>query len=162
MADWATFAEVSGGAAASLTGLLFVAVSIRIEVIARSEELRNRAAQTLSLFLMVLCVAIFLAIPQETHEAFGAELVVLAVVAGSALFALDRRARKSMAATDAEGRAPTIDVHAPNTATSILLFAAGVLVLFGVHAGRYLLVVPVMTALAGGVWSAWLLMTKAA
>jgi hypothetical protein len=32
---WATFATVAGGAAAGLTGLLFVAVSIRIEVIAK-------------------------------------------------------------------------------------------------------------------------------
>jgi hypothetical protein len=47
---WATFATISGGAAAALTGLLFVAVSIRITSVAQSRELRNRAAQTLSLF----------------------------------------------------------------------------------------------------------------
>jgi hypothetical protein len=33
-------------------------------------------------------------------------------------------------------------------------------VLFGVHAGLYVLVVPVLVALAGGVASAWLLLTK--
>jgi hypothetical protein len=38
---------VAGGAAAGLTGLLFVAVSIRVDVIAKSQELRNRAAQIL-------------------------------------------------------------------------------------------------------------------
>lgn len=81
-----------GGAAAGLTGLLFVAVSIRIDFIARSQELRNRAAQTLAL--------------------------------------------------------------------SILLLIAGVLVAAGVHAGLYVLVVPVLVALAGGVVSAWLLLTK--
>ena len=43
MENWGTFATVAGGAAAGLTGLLFVAVSIRIEVIAKSQELRNRA-----------------------------------------------------------------------------------------------------------------------
>jgi hypothetical protein len=47
--DWVAFATVAGAAAASLTGLLFVAVSIRIEVIGRSPELRNRAAQILLL-----------------------------------------------------------------------------------------------------------------
>ena len=54
MGAWDTFAAISGGAAATLTGLLFVAVSIRIASIARSQELRNRAAQTLSLFGTVL------------------------------------------------------------------------------------------------------------
>jgi hypothetical protein len=44
---------ICGAAAATLTGLLFVAVSIRIASIARSQELRNREAQTLSLFGMV-------------------------------------------------------------------------------------------------------------
>ena len=47
---WDTFAQIIGTAAAALIGLLFVAVSIRIASIARSQELRNRAAQTLTLF----------------------------------------------------------------------------------------------------------------
>jgi len=48
--DWVAFATVAGAAAASLTGLLFVAVSIGIDVIGPSPELRNRAAQTLLLW----------------------------------------------------------------------------------------------------------------
>jgi hypothetical protein len=43
---WDTFAEICGTAAATLTGLLFVAVSIKIASIVRSQELRNRAAQS--------------------------------------------------------------------------------------------------------------------
>jgi len=39
---WSTFAQVAGTAAASLIGLLFVAVSIRINFIARSQELSGR------------------------------------------------------------------------------------------------------------------------
>jgi hypothetical protein len=35
---WSTFAVIAGGAAAALTGLLFVAVSIRIDVIATCQE----------------------------------------------------------------------------------------------------------------------------
>lgn len=62
MEKWSTFAVIAGGAAAALTGLLFVAVSIRIDVIAKSQELRNRAAQTLALFLTVLFIAILLSI----------------------------------------------------------------------------------------------------
>ena len=56
MKAWDTFAQIIGTAAAALIGLLFVAVSIRIASIARSQELRNRAAQTLSLFGIVLMV----------------------------------------------------------------------------------------------------------
>jgi hypothetical protein len=62
---WGTFATISGGAAAALTGLLFVAVSIRIASVAQSQELRNRAAQTLTLFGTVLIVSVLLAIPGQ-------------------------------------------------------------------------------------------------
>jgi hypothetical protein len=71
---WSTFAEISGGAAAALLGLLFVAVSIRIGVIAKSQELRNRAAQTLALFVTVLFVAILLSIPDQSGRVLGIEL----------------------------------------------------------------------------------------
>ena len=68
MNPWSTFAQVAGTAAASLIGLLFVAVSIRIGFIARSQELRNRAAQTPSLFGTVLLTAILIAIPGQAPE----------------------------------------------------------------------------------------------
>ena len=82
MEQWAIFATVAGAAAASLTGLLFVAVSIRIDVIA------------------------------------------------------------------------------PEPVTSVLVLVSGVVIAAGVHAGLYVLVVPVVAALAGGVASAWLLLTR--
>ena len=51
MSGWGDFAVVTGAATAALLGLLFVAVSIRVETIAKSAELRNRSAQTLTLLL---------------------------------------------------------------------------------------------------------------
>ena len=120
MEKWGTFATVAGTAAASLAGLLFVAVSIRTDVIARSQELRNRAAQTLALFVTALFITIA-----------GAHVL-----------------------------ASILDAVAPNAVTSALLFVAGLLLVFDVHAGLDVLVLPVLAALAGGVTSAWLLLTK--
>ena len=93
MKAWDTFAEICGGAAATLTGLLFVAVSIRITYIARSQELRNRAAQTLTLLGIVLLISVLIAIPGQAYRTLGVELVVLAVVTGTGLHILDRRAK---------------------------------------------------------------------
>src|SRR6185437_5380804 len=90
-----TFALVIGAAAGALVGLLFVAISIRIEVISASQEFRNRAAETLSLFMTVLLVAVLLAIPEQRHWELGAELLVLAAVLGVGLSWLDRRASAS-------------------------------------------------------------------
>lgn len=162
MEQWSTFAAIAGGAAAALTGLLFVAVSIRIDVIAKSQELRNRAAQTLALFVTVLFIAILLAIPDQSYRVLGIELLALALIAGGAMLYLDRRATidPSTHSTSAHQVALILDAVAPNALTAILLLVAGALVFFGVHAGLDVLVLPVVVALAGGVISAWLLLTK--
>jgi len=159
---WGTFATVAGTAAASLAGLLFVAVSIRTDVIARSQELRNRAAQTLALFVTVLFITILLAIPGQSYRVLGAELVALAVITAVGQLMLNRRAAIDPRPRDAGAHtlASILDAVAPNAVTSALLLVAALLLVFDVHAGLDVLVLPVLTALAGGVTSAWLLLTK--
>jgi predicted DNA repair protein MutK len=154
---WDTFAEICGGAAATLTGLLFVAVSIRITYIARSQELRNRAAQTLTLLGIVLLISVLIAIPGQAYRTVGAELVVLAVITGTGTHILDRRAKGERSN---QAIAPVLEAVTPTTITSLLLLAAGIVLVLGIHAGLYVLVGPVFVALAGGVTSAWLLLTK--
>jgi hypothetical protein len=154
---WDTFAAISGTAAATLTGLLFVAVSIRVTSIARSQELRNRAAQTLGLFAMVLIISALIAIPGQSYRALGIELVVFALLAGTGLHVLDLRA-KGEKSSQAIG--PALEAVTPTTITSLLLLAAGIVLILGVHAGLYVLVGPVFVALAGGLTSAWLFLTK--
>jgi hypothetical protein len=154
---WGTFATITGGAAAALTGLLFVAVSIRIDYIARSQELRNRAAQTLSLFGTVLVIAVLMAIPGQGYRALGIELLVLAVIAGAGLYILDRRATTSRSN---QAIAPVLEAVTPNTVTSVLLLAAGIVLVLGARAGLYILVAPVLAALVSGIASTWLFLTK--
>ena len=125
--------------------------------IPRSQELRNRAAQTLSLFGMVLIISVLIAIPGQAYRTFGAELVVLAAIGGTGLHVLDRRA-KGESSDQAIG--PVLEAVTPITVTSLLLLAAGIVLVLGVHAGLYVLVGPVFVALAGGVTSAWLFLTK--
>ncbi len=157
MKAWDTFAEISGSAAATLTGLLFVAVSIRIGSIARSQELRNRAAQTLSLFGTVLIISVLIAIPGQAYHTLGAELVVLAAITGTGLYILDQRAKGDRSN---QAIAPVLQAVAPNAVTSLLLLAAGIVLVLGVPAGLYVLVGSVLVALVGGVVSTWLFLTK--
>jgi hypothetical protein len=161
--DWETFATIAGGAAAGLTGLLFVAVSIRIDIIAKSQELRNRAAQTLALFVTVLFISLLLSIPDQAYRALGVELLVLDAIAGGALLLLDRRASVAASADRSTGLtaiAKTLDAVSPNMITAALLLIAGALLVAEAHAGLFVLVSPVVVALGGGVVSAWLLLTK--
>src|SRR3954453_23250165 len=89
--------SVVGGAAGALIGLVFVAVSIRVEVTSRSTDLRNRAAQTLGLFSAVLLVAVAVAIPDHERWVVGVEMIVIAAVTAGTLVLLDRRAKAERA-----------------------------------------------------------------
>ncbi len=142
--DWATFATVTGAAAASLTGLLFVAVSIRVDVIARSPSCATARADVAAV-RHALFVSIALAIPDQAMGRGGSR---------GDRGAGDRSTRRRHAIGH------VLDVVLPNGLTSVLLLISGVLVAAGVHAGLDVLVVPIVAALAGGVASAWLLLTR--
>ena len=77
-----------GAATAALLGLLFVAVSLRVEPIARSAELRNRSAQALTLLLTGMLVAALVAVPDQREWVLGVEYLVLALVVATAAITL--------------------------------------------------------------------------
>jgi hypothetical protein len=154
--DWGLFAQLAGGATAALLGLLFVAVSIKVDVIARSTELRNRAAQTGVLFLTGLLAALFLAIPNQGRW-LGVEFLLLAGLAGGTVLALGRKADRS---TTGSRYARILAVSTPNTTTCVLLAAAGLTLLLGQAWGLYLFAAAVTAVLLGGSVSAWLLLVR--
>lgn len=91
---WTTFAALVGGAAAGLTGLIFIVVSFRIEIITTSDEYRNRAAQTLPLFVTAIVASALVVAPQPPR-ALRSELLVMAVGGGLVLARFDRAARRA-------------------------------------------------------------------
>jgi hypothetical protein len=155
--SWGTFVTITGGGAAALTGLLFVAVSIRIDFISGSAELRNRAAQVLTVFGMVVIASALVAIPGQLVRALGAEVIALTLIMGVLLWYLDRRAGSGETSSAV---ARLLEVAAPNLLTLLLMMAAGVLLTVGQADGLDVLVAPILIALAGGMASAWLLLTR--
>ena len=159
---WHTFGEALAGVSGALTGLLFVAVSIKSDVLARSRNLGSRAAQTLVLFLIAVVVSLLLVAPQP-HDAFGPELVAVAVLSGITLLAFDQRA----GGDSGGGRREDLDLvtrylnrYAPNATTPVLTAVAGITVILGAGGGLYWLIPAMITSLVGGVISAWLFLVK--
>ena len=62
-AMWLSFGEALAAVAGALTGLLFVAVSVKSGTLAASRSLSSRAAQTLVLFMTSVLIAILLVAP---------------------------------------------------------------------------------------------------
>jgi modulator of FtsH protease len=75
MDKWENFAVLVGGASAALTGLLFVAVSLNLDRFGESALLRAAAAMTLNVLVSPLLIAILIAIPGQTPQALGLELI---------------------------------------------------------------------------------------
>jgi hypothetical protein len=157
MPGWSDFTVVTGGAAAALMGLLFVAVTLRIDAISQARDLRSRAAQTLTLFAVALAAALLLAVPGQPQWVFGSELIALAVFGGIAMLALNERAQR---VSHQDPIARVLDQVGPNLTTIVLLAAAGVCNVLTVAWAMYPLVPAILAALIGGVVSAWVFLTE--
>lgn len=152
---WRDFGEAVAALAGALTGLLFVAVSIKSQALAESLSLRARAAQTLILFMTSVIVSILLVAPQP-RLALGPELIVTAAVSGALLFYFDRRGGH-----DADNQvARYIEKASPNLLTSLLLLVAGVTFTARADGGLYWMIPAVVAGLTGGVVNAWLFLVK--
>ena len=152
---WHDFGVSTGSLAGALTGLLFVAVSIKSDILAKSRSLRSRAAQTLVLFMTSALSAVVLVAPQP-GGALGGELIALAAVSGAALFVLDRKGGHDAAS----GVARYIEVASPNAITSVLFGVAGLTFLLSAGGGLYWLIPAVVCSLVGGVINAWLFLVR--
>ena len=153
---WLTFGEALAGVAGALTGLLFVAVSIKSDVLARSRNLSSRAAQTLVLFMIAVLLGLLVVTPQP-RIALAWELIALAALSGAALQVLDRRAGS---AEDANTVERYMERFSPNLITAVLVGVAGVTLVIRAGGGLYWLLPTAVTSLLGGVTSAWLFLVR--
>jgi hypothetical protein len=155
--EWHDFFVVVGGGAAVLTGLVFVALSLNVDVVTQDATHRYRAIDTLSGMAGIFVICALVLMGGQDHVAVGIEWFVVAALSiavyvhgyvqaarrgGSAAWLLARR----VVAIDA--------LYAAQLVGAALLVA-------GQIAGLYVASVAMVAALAFMISGAWLLVTGA-
>lgn len=125
MQNWSTFYEMIGGAAATLLGLLFVAVSVNAEKILGAAHAHSRllAEQAFQNYLAVLTVTLVAFFPDITTRTFG--YTVIGTTASWTIWVMVRAFRSFNSAAKGASRYDMIRRYFISMAGFIMLLYAG-------------------------------------
>jgi modulator of FtsH protease len=155
MTSWDNFFVAEVGAAAALSGLIFVAVSINLSRILAVEHLPGRAAEMLIVLVNVLAVASCGLVPGQGHVAFGCEVALAGAITWTASVTTQARAYRI-----AEARQWLWPRVAWTQAATLPFIVGGVLLVAGHESGRYWLVPGVLASFAAAILNAWVLLIE--
>jgi hypothetical protein len=157
LSDWQTLLSVQAESAATLSGLVFVAVSINLKTVLTSPGLPGRAAESLAQFLQVFFVSTVALIPGQTPGALAAEIIVVALLC----WALQGASQIRYARSKSGHPKWWLIVRIVQTHLgSIPLFIAAILLFFVSPAGLYWLVPGFLFSFLAGVMNAWILLIE--
>jgi hypothetical protein len=161
--DWAPFYLLVGTSAATLAGLLFVALSLGVTLLpagaANNEGARAFVTPSLVYLVYVLVIAAILSVPQMTPEILAAILAVGGVV--GVVFVVPRGRTLRATRGDLNRKLETDDwlwyVALP-VLSYCLVVASAVLMLFDIQIALILLAISVLLLTIAAVRNAWDLM----
>ena len=155
---WTSFFVAEAGAAAALSGLLFVAVSINLDHVLAFAWLPGRAGETIVILVNVLLIATLALVPGQSRPALGAEITLVAIVAWLTPMVIQRRAH-GKDDPDVERRWRHLRTATTQVAT-LPFVVAGLSLLAHRGGGLYWTVPGVLLAFATAVFGAWILLVE--
>jgi hypothetical protein len=152
---WSNFFAAELGAAATLTGLLFVAVSINLTRILQFSHLPSRAAESLLALVSVLFATSFALIPGQTSRACGIEIgaagLVMWVSNTVSLVRLRRFEREYVW---------FVSRFLLNQVPPLPFVVCGILMILGSPSAVFWMVPGTLLSLGAGIFGAWVLLVE--
>ena len=162
MEEWHDFFLAAAGAAAVLAGLVFVGVSINLEMIMADPTygLVNRALEALVLLMAVLIATCLLLVPAQGTVVAGVEVLTVGVVDWAAIVAIQLLQLRNWQSLDPSFRWHFVPRVVLGQAATLPFVVAGLaLVSWGVE-DLYWLVAGVVLSIVVAVTDAWVLLVK--
>jgi hypothetical protein len=157
-AAWRELYLMIGGAAAVLTGLIFVAVSLHPTPVLADRYMRGRAESSLLALMVVLLISGAVLIPEQPVWLLGVEVAILAIAPHSS----GLRGLRGLRHLRAPRQQRIVVELLVGLAAAALGFLAGVSLVIHWGGGLWLLLPGGAIALASSVWNAWRLMVEVA
>lgn len=155
--EWQTLFAVQAGAAATLTGLVFVAVSINLPQILKTPGLPGRAAESMLQFVQVFFVSSAILVPRQSLLVIGCE--ILAVTALAWLGQLTSQIRYARMRSGHPGKWLAQRVVTTHIA-SIPLFIAALMLMLGNSGGLFVIMGGFFFSFVAGIVGAWVLLIE--
>jgi hypothetical protein len=157
MTAWGNFFVALASAAAALTGLIFVGVSISLQRILAFRHLSGRPFESLVLLTNIVLVSSFCLVPNQSPHAIGLEILLLSLAVWSLVLVLD--IRMLHAAT------PELKHHYRRniilSQLAILPYIAGSMIIFhSGFSGLYWLIPGIFISLIKALLDAWVLLVE--
>jgi len=157
LSQWTAFFATVAGAAAGLTGLLFVSVSINLRDVVASRNLVARVGKALFALVAALLVATVCLVPGQPRVVLGGEVLLMGVVLWvSTIVTL----RGSLLNNEYVTRGHRISQTLLSHASAMPFVAAGISLMLGHGGGLYWLVAGMVFAFLAALADAWVLLIE--
>jgi hypothetical protein len=159
---WHDFFLAQATATATLTGLVFVAVSINLQKIVSdpSSGLAGRAGEALILLVGVLTVSVLVLVPGQEAGVLGAEVLVVGLAAWGWIMAIQLPLLRAWGTMRADLRGPFVVRMVMGQVATLTLVIAGVAVLWVGLGGLYWLVAGTVFSILAAMFEAWVLLVE--
>jgi len=160
--EWHDFFLAAAGAAAVLAGLVFVGVSINLEMIMADPTygLVNRALEALVLFMAVLVATCLLLVPAQGTVVAGVEVLTVGIVDWVAIVAIQLLYLRNWQSLEPSIRWNFVPRVVFGQAATVPFLVAGIALVGWGAEGLYWLVAGVVLSFVVGVIDAWVLLVE--
>jgi hypothetical protein len=157
LADWGLAFTATASAAAALTGLLFVALSINLRQIIASPGLIARAIEVLVLLTSALIISTLLLMPAQPNAVAAIEIIAVGVAVSATVGLIQLRTdRKKLSVTNFAFAMRIVGAHSG----PVFLIIGGVTLIAQTGGGLYFVVPAILATIVASIIGAWVMLVE--